>query len=217
VRVRGPRVVGSTDERTRARARPPRVSHATRDAEVEDRRSVGAAVAQEDIGRLEVAVNDLARVRDGQPAGEIADHPEALAQREPATMQPHREVLAFEPLHREERLVAAHHSVRDVANDPRMLELGEDFHLAFEALAVVVRIEQLQRDLTRCLEIDRSVHGAHAAGADTLDELEALADHRLRTHGRHGSYERIAVMLGPRCPTARSSLLRPTSSRPDIS
>src|SRR4051794_28361111 len=103
---------------------------------------------EEQIRGLHVAMNDAARVRLGERLGNLYGKPLRLANAEPASCQTRAEVLAFEPLHREDDLALLGFPMADIAHDLRPTELGEDLHFTEEARAllgprVALRVELL--------------------------------------------------------------------------
>ena len=76
--------------------------HELRDAEVED--LPGAAVAEEDVVRLEIAVNDAGLACDLETARDLIEQDDELVAREAVlAAQARREIDAVQALHRDER------------------------------------------------------------------------------------------------------------------
>ena len=125
--------------RDRARAE----AHA-RDAEVDERGAIEVAVAEEQVARLDVAMDDPLRVRDGERLGDARDHLHALAHREAGAREALAERLADDPLHREVRHAVVGLAVGDVLDDARVAQLLEDARLAVEALLVLAGVTPVE-------------------------------------------------------------------------
>ena len=131
-------------------------------------------LVEEDVVRLEVAVDQPGRVRGGQaPAGGDEDvedlAPRARLLREPALDRP-----TGDELHRQEHLVV---DDADVVNgdDVRVLEARDRLCFTQQArprrvLHALPGLDQLEGDLSIELRIIRAVDDAHRAGADALDD-----------------------------------------------
>ncbi len=138
------------------------VEHAG-DPEVEDARVRRPPIGEEEVRGLEIAVNHAERVRG--PEGVRDDDPEIDRgrDREAAAPQAILEVLAVEPLHREERLPFGGGAVIEVLHDVRVAERAEHADLAREA-GLLARAEQhLHSDLAPRV-VARAEHLPHAAG-----------------------------------------------------
>ncbi len=92
--------------------------------------------------------------------------------------EPRRQVLAVEPLHRDEARAAVGDAVGDVTDDRRVSELGQDRRLLVEALrlAHLAAGEDLDRDRRAGREIARAVDRAHAARAGLGEKVEPPGD-----------------------------------------
>lgn len=135
------------------------------------------APAQEQVARLQVAVNDAAPVRLRERRGDAGEQRHALVDGEHAATQVLLEVLAREPLHDEIRLAVLTHPVRDVADDARVVELGEQLGLAGESLRLPrldMRLEQLHGDELAAELVAGAKDHAHAAGSDLDLQPEAV-------------------------------------------
>jgi hypothetical protein len=132
---------GPRQRRRRLRARHP---------EVEQPRLLEVAADQEQVARLDVAVHHPVRVRDGERPGDSPQQAERGADGEQAAAQERRQVLALEPLHRQEVHAVVADPVVVVGDDPRVLELREQPRLAHEPLLRVrpgrFVVQQLERD-----------------------------------------------------------------------
>jgi hypothetical protein len=82
--------------------------------------------------------------------------------------------------------------VRDVRDDARVGELGQEARLAREALrrlrARALRVDQLQRHAVTRIPIARAEHGAHPAAAGLPLDLEAVREQRAWLERGHGVY-----------------------------
>lgn len=97
------------------------------DAEVDDHEVFDFLVAQKQIARLDVAVNDVAAVRDRQTLCDTPEKAHDFAESQGFPAQPLRKIFAFHPLHGEIGLALRSHTVTDVGHDPEMTQLGQDF------------------------------------------------------------------------------------------
>ena len=161
---------------------------ALRDAEVQHLR-LDAAVArrEEDVLRLEIAVDDAGRVRRDERRADGEHEVDEVARRHRTrALEAMREVLAREELHDEvgDAPLAAH--VRQI-DDVRVAQARGELRLAQEALARArdggdAGSERLDGDALADLGVDRLVHGAHAARAEQANDL-VLAEPRARGEG----------------------------------
>ena len=154
--------------------RVPAVAHGQRDAEVGHQR---VAVVQQDVLRLDVAVDDAVAVGVVERVGHFGGDADRVV---------HRQLLlAAEPVADRFPLHVRHHveeeAVRLAAveerQDVRVLEIGGDLDLAQEPLGAddrrQFRPEHLDGDVAVVLEVLRQVDGGHAARAELA--LEAVA------------------------------------------
>ncbi len=175
------------------------------DAEVEHldhlARCGGGDAGEEEVVRLEVAVNDAFVVRLGERQQRLAaDAPGLLDGEATAPLEPGAEGLADEQLHRqEERGLGGRELVgvgigdlaevedgdgvrgREQAHRPR---LAAEARLGHGALGAV-RAEDLDGHVPAHHLLPGAVHGAHRARADPTQDDEAA--------GHRGAEERIAV------------------------
>jgi hypothetical protein len=154
------------------------------DPEVEHLDQVDAASGEHQVGRLEIAVDDSARVRGAKRFGDPGRERDGLAQGEWPPPEASLEVFAVDPLHGKESLSRGRHAVRDIADDARVGELREDLDLAREALGEMALLagddldgHHLPRD-----RIARAKHRSHAAAADRLLDREPVTE---QLPGRH--------------------------------
>ena len=93
----------------------------------------GTAADEDHVRRLDVAMDDPDPVRVIERVGDLRADLERLRERERRALLPLRDVLAFEPLHRDVGLPLVELAERDDADDARVAEPGEDAALATEA------------------------------------------------------------------------------------
>ena len=179
-----------------------------------------AELADEDVRRLEVAVDHALGVRVRDRVGH-GDH--LRQQRQPLREIRRRLDHLVEPLtrhllHRVERQPVAARAGAIDRHDRRMLQARGHLRLALEAPAEIVAIDrdQLERDRATEPRARRGEHRAHAAGADLpvdrvplglVDERVALCDLDTWPHRRHQldhrrsqRARRVSITLGPTHP-----------------
>jgi hypothetical protein len=89
---------------------------------------------EEDVRRLQIAVNDARAVRDLQRLRDVADDPRARVERQrPDAGEPSGEVLAPQKLHGEVRLPLKFSEIEHL-HDVRAAQLGCGLSLPLEAL-----------------------------------------------------------------------------------
>ncbi len=149
-----------------------------RNPEIEDFH--GTVSKHHDVGRLDVAVHDAARVGGADAACNLDGDPNGFLEGQPAPPQsrPHR--LAVVQRHREEQLSVVGLSNLQDGADVRMIERGSRAGLHEKAflrrgLCAEVRREKLQRDVTSKPFVVRLVDDPHPAGVHDLDD-HVLAD-----------------------------------------
>jgi hypothetical protein len=126
---------------------------------------------EEDVGRLDVAVDQSAGVRGSQPQGDLAAQPEYLVHRQDwLALQPVVQVFPFEQGHGEERHAALFADVVD-RNDVIVFNASGGLGLAEEAAAQVGvvghgRQHGLHGQAALVLRILGQEDHAHAAGAE---------------------------------------------------
>jgi len=158
-----------------------------RDAEIHDARV--AIRVDANVRRLDVAVDDAALVREGEPLQhsdrdvEFGDEAERHLMREQFG-----DILPFDELHRDVE-VSVHLAEVVDRDDVRVLERSRRLGLAQEPLAqIIVLRERLPHDLDRDAplehRIERAIHDAHRAFTDSLFDV-VFADLG-RADWRHG-------------------------------
>ena len=137
----------------------------------------------QNIGRLQVAVDDAARVGVVHGAGQGLDQGGAGTGVLGFAVQVVRERAAVEKLQRHERLALPFSDFKDL-NDVRMLQAGNRLSFAAKApqIARAVSAETLDRDEPIQLAVPRLVDQAHGAAADEFERV-VTGDFR-RRNGR---------------------------------
>ena len=175
-----------------------RVFVPTREAEVEDLDVCSAAADEHQVGRLDVAVHDTARLREGEPLGNaLRERPEVLGT-ERAPTESLLERFAFQPLHGEVALAVRGAPARHVADDAGVLHAREQRGLALEPLfrCGLGGPQQLQRDVALCTLVARNIHLAVGAFAHQSQQLETIYDARAHAAPRvppTGGYRLLLV------------------------
>jgi hypothetical protein len=166
-------VRGSSHQRARIREGV-RAGHA-RNAEIGDLRA--ALLVEDDVRRLQVAVDQAPVVGLGEPSRDLCRDPLALGvvQRPPGS-EPVFQRAAGKMLEDHVR-PAVRPPIVEKPADVRMGERCDRLGLALEALGVGVRSEQLQRNLSVELCVVRQPHLRHAARAELPLEAVSAADH----------------------------------------
>jgi len=130
------------------------------DAEVEELQV--AVVLEQDVGRLEVPVDEAPLVHDLQRRAQLGGNPEALLEAEGLVLDDPVEGASLEVLHRDVRRPIELVVFED-GRDVRMVELGGVLGLAVEALIGLwvdlgVGPEDLQGDRSPELRIHSAIH-----------------------------------------------------------
>jgi hypothetical protein len=146
-----------------------------------------AVGAQDDVGRLDVAVHEAAGVRMVEGSGDLRDHLHQGAQRRrgvPAAfaqlLQVPIERQALDELHRQPVHALGRADVVD-ADDVRVMQAGQRQCLAAQAcqrcrVVAHVGAQHLERDAAVERELARLVDDPHAAAPDLAQDLE-VAEH----------------------------------------
>ncbi|MCZ7679675.1 MAG: hypothetical protein M5U28_13310 [Sandaracinaceae bacterium] len=161
------------------------------DPEVEELHALEAAGQrhEEDVGRLEVAVDDARLVRGRERRQELHGDGRGARRREAAALQHREERLALEQLHDQEgRLARRLHEVGHL-HDVRVHEPAGRLGLAAEALEVELLAAQLVREhldghAAADVLLHRLVDRAHAALAEGADHAEASVERTADQRGR---------------------------------
>ncbi len=135
------------------------------DSEIHDGRLQELTAHQNQIAGLDVAMNDAASVNRPQRFGDPLPERQRLLDRKRPTLQACFEILPFEPLHRDVWLTGVRDSVRDMADDGRMLDGFECGCFAQEAFDLGARVgnHHFESDRDTALEILRPEDSTHAA------------------------------------------------------
>jgi hypothetical protein len=135
-------------------------------------RAVGADL---DVRRLQIPMNDALLVRRLERLRKLCRNGQRLGQRDRALREPLREIVAIHELHRQRGQTSA---VLEPVNcrDVRMVQRREHLRFALETrnpfgIAGEDLRQDLDRDVAAKLGIARTIHLAHAAGADGRQDL----------------------------------------------
>ena len=143
---------------------PPALADRQRDAEVGHQ---GPAIVQQDVLRLDVAVDHAVAVGVVERPGDLGSDADRIADREL--------LLAVQPVPQRFALDERHHVVRgpvdfagvDQAEDVGVLQVGDGLDLAEEPLGAdhrrELRPQHLDRDLAVVLQVLGEIHRRHAA------------------------------------------------------
>jgi hypothetical protein len=139
----------------------------------------GAGVGHEDVVGLEIAVDDVMRVRDGERAHHGHHELDGLRRWElPTVLHELRERRALEELEHHERAAAV---LADLVNDDDVLVAAPRGRPGLDDEARgelgVVAAQELDRGLAAELGVARGVDRAHAAATELADDL-VLSDPR---------------------------------------
>src|ERR1035437_9646085 len=144
-------------------------------------------IRDEDVGRVEVAVDDAFGVRSVQRIGNFDAQFEHRLDLQRFAIDPVPERLPFQQLHRDEGSPIGLVNLVDRA-DVRMVQRGRSLGFPLETaegLRVVgeVVVKELQGDVTTELEVFRLVDYAHPSAAELLNDAvvrDGLVDHEWR-------------------------------------
>lgn len=150
-----------------------------------------AALGDEDVRRLDIAVDDAARMRRFQRIRDLNSIIQDHIERQRLVVDPVLQRLAIEEFHGDERLAAVRSDVVNRA-DVRVIERGCGLRLAlesFERRGIVRRFvrQKLQRDRTAKPRVFGLEYDAHPATAEFFED--AIVRDRLSNNGlrvRHG-------------------------------
>jgi hypothetical protein len=161
------------------------------DAEVENLQAP-AALLDHQVGRLDVAVDDVEAVGVGQAVAELLEQPQLAGDGgRLLAADPHRQRLAVDVLHGDERLAVLFADVED-ADDVLVLEDAGRVRLLHEAapdlVVVDAFLEELDGDRAAAdLGVAGPQEGAHPARSDRAEDLVAT-DRVGNCHGRRELY-----------------------------
>jgi hypothetical protein len=160
------------------------------DAEVED--DDAAVAREEEVVRLEIAVDDALGVGGGEGVEELAGDGDGVGRLEPAESgQQGRERLAGEELHDDRRPAVGEAGQVEDAHDALVADpvdhagLGEEALDQVGAVGAVAR-EHLDGDAAADGRVDAQVDAAHAAGAEERGDpvgADHLAEQRVAVVG----------------------------------
>ncbi len=153
-----------------------------RDAEVSEQRiSLGR---QEDVLRLDVAVNHAVLVRIVEGARDLPRDPERILERQLLdSAQPIAQALAFHVGHGEPEQPGGRPAGVMDGEDVRVLELGDELDFSAEALRSKRRgevgVEHLHGDSPMVLGVEREKYRGHATAPELTLERVRVAECRL--------------------------------------
>ena len=168
---------------------------------------------QEDVGGLEIAVQDADRVSRGHGARDLPRHPQRRHHGErPVVVDRVAEGLAVQQLHDDVGSAIVGEAEVEDLDDPGVIDRGGGPRLGEEAIDEVgLRRHPRRHDLDRRAALDQQVftdvHRAHAAGGDLARDA-VLTDDRSDRDGahpaNHGPCQRMRRLRDPRKLAARS-------------
>ena len=157
----------------------------TRDAEIADQRVVAA---QQDVLRLDIAMNDAAAVRVIQRIGDLARDAQRLDERQPAAVQPLAQRLPFDERHREPEIPAGFAGIMD-RQDVRMLQPSGQHDFLLKALGAKdgrkLGMQQLECHRPVVLQVMGEEHSGHTAAAELAVETITGSDGLPEIRERH--------------------------------
>jgi hypothetical protein len=186
---------------------PGGVINAPRDAEIgqEDPLRLPIGVGQQDVGRLDIAVQQPAMMRIIQRRADRGNDRHRFIDRHPAgkllAQQPGH-IAAGHILHRNPKLAIVFTAVVD-PHDVRMIQVGRQLGLPLEPRPILriagqFRRQHLQRVLARQPRMRRQEHPAHSARAQHPQDL--VSGEHLTDFNRHGQTAGVSYR-----PAARSN------------
>ncbi len=205
-------VARRADERARAGGEAC-LGREPRDAEVEDADLGELAVTEEEVARLQIAVDDAPRMRRRDRVRDVVDEPHRFERRKRLPRETTTEIFTLEPLQRQPELTLARRAVIDVANDARKAQIGERARLTLEALTIVELVfftatlatieEDLERDRRTFVAIERAVDRRHAPRGDVPLDGESIGE---TCSGMHRPSTAL-VLRGAQSATAKRALI----------
>ncbi len=154
------------------------------DAEIDEGDAVDGAADEEQVARLEVAVDDAEPVHRAEGGRDAPGELEASSRVNACAGEALGQGLAGEPLHGEVGVAVLRAAVRDVPHHPGTRSVASacaSRARRFESCEAGV-LEDLEGDDLAGLEIARAEDVAHAAGARELHDLEPAVDDVSRSH-----------------------------------
>ena len=153
-------------------------------------RSVGfAARDQDDVRRLDVAMDDPDAVCVRERVGDLRRDLDRAPERQRRALLALRDVLALEPLHRDVWVALVELAERDDAHDPRVAEAGEHAALAPEAGLLpgvdARNRDDLERDRRARHLVARAIHDTDSTASHLAFDHEAACEEPLKGRGRH--------------------------------
>ncbi len=160
------------------------------DAEVGHERVPGGG--EEDVFRLDVAMDDAARVRVLERRGDLAGDAERFVDRESSlAAEPFAKRLAFDERHGEEHASVGLSGIEE-GEDVRVVEPGDGADLGEEAVVadrgVELRVQDLQRDRPVVFQVGREEY-------DRRPAVSYFAQHCVSVRDRGGKLPRELVRL----------------------
>ena len=130
---------------------------------------------QEDVGGLQIAVNDPLAVSEGQPAQQLARDVQRPPERQRSFLEQVRQRLALEQLHHQKRHAVVDSGIRH-RNDVRVGQRRQRPRLPLETPAPLrdggrILVQHLDRHLPAEVDLPRAVHDPHAAFAEAAQHL----------------------------------------------
>ena len=162
--------------------------HLERACDPEVRHLDVALGVDQDVLRLDVAVDEAVRMRERERVGARGRELERATHRQrPGPADELLQVLAGDVLE-DDVLAAGVLATVDHGDDVRVRQLRDRPRLAPEPLdglvvAGVVRVQQLERHVAVEQAVACPVDGRHSTAADELLQLVAVGDHRVDRHG----------------------------------
>jgi len=172
-RLFGRHEVKASDDHAGAREREC-LGGAARDAEVEH---LYTGVPRHDqVLRLDVAVHDAEGVRGAECFCDLATDLDDITHRQRPERDEPSEGLAVQPLHRQVPAPFTEGSVRDVLDDPGMLQRLEEARLAVEAVLRVPRrgVQHLHGNDRAAGFVNGAIHASHPPDARFAVEYEPV-------------------------------------------